>query len=419
MPADSSRLLVLGAGRHQVPLITRAEERGIRVVAVSYLPDDPGKALATWPADASAIDTAAVVGLAATHDVDGIVTTGTDMAVVTMADAAAALGLPCYLSPQSARLATDKILMTAALETAGGNRPRNVEVGAADDPSQVAAGLRFPLVVKPCDSQGQRGITRVDEPEGLADSVAAAIEESRTSRAIVEEFVTGPEITASAWVSNGDPHVLMATDRVTYNPPPSIGIAIRHVSPSRHAAGRLAEVTEQVNAVARAYQMSEGPLYVQMLAAADRMVLVEAGARIGGGHEADLIPAACGVDVIDRMIDLALTGSAEPVTHHCDEDSPGAPALVEFLLARPGEVAAANGFPTGDPGEVAGGFYVGPGHIQGPTINSLDRVGWFLAAGPDSGTVLAAAARIHGRLTLAHAGGTNLLFLAESDLVLG
>jgi len=417
--APERRLLVLGAGRHQAPLIRRAEQRGVRVVASDYFPDAPGKAFASFPEDVDALDAAANTALARRHRVDGVITTGTDMAVVTMADVAEACGLPCHLTPDTARVATVKPLMSAALTRHGGRRPASVGVGPGDDPEEIAPLLRFPVVVKPADSQGQRGMARVEDAGRLAAAVAEAAAESRTSRAIVEEFVTGPEVTASAWVSRGIPHILMVTDRVTYNPPPHIGIALRHVYPSAAAAGRLPEVAAQVNAAAAAYEMTEGPLYVQMIVGADAVWTVEAGARVGGGHENRLIPHATGIDVTDRLIDLALTGRSEPVRHDYDDADPGAHALVNFLVARPGTAARLTGFDDPPPGFVEGGFYVEEGYTQGEIVNSLGRVGWFLAEGHDPADLSARADAIYCHLRFEDASGRNLLFVPGPETLLG
>ncbi len=122
------KLLVLGAGRHQAALIQRAESRGIAVVASDYYPDAPGKRYASFPADLDALDVGANVALARNHDVAGVITTGTDMAVVTMAEVAAALDLPCYLTPMAARVATDKVLMAEAFARNDVRRPTSYEV---------------------------------------------------------------------------------------------------------------------------------------------------------------------------------------------------------------------------------------------------------------------------------------------------
>ena len=226
---------MLGAGRHQLPLIRRAEERGIEVVVADYLPDSPGKAYASHPTMADAFDVEAVLDVAASYKVDGIITTGTDQPVVTMAEVARRLALPEIVTPRTARIATDKRVMKAVLGAAGVPTARHVVVRRADATVEGLDRLQLPLVVKPVDSQGQRGTRRVERRDDVPAALDAALAVSRRGEAVVEEFLKGREITASVWVTDGVVHPLMITDRVTYNPPPAIGIAVQHVYPSVHA----------------------------------------------------------------------------------------------------------------------------------------------------------------------------------------
>ena len=123
---------------------------------------------------------------------------------------------------------------------------------------------------------------RVDQRSGLASAVADAIAESRTGRAIVDEWVTGPEVTVSAWVSGGVPHILMVADRITFNPPPTVGVAFQHVFPSLAAVDALPEIERQIAAITRAYEMREGPLYAEMIVNGGARATTTRVARPGG-----------------------------------------------------------------------------------------------------------------------------------------
>ena len=145
--------------------------------------------------------------------------------------------------------------------------PNYVVIRDLDAGTRALGRMRLPVVVKPTDSQGQRGTRRVDDSSEFADAVAAALGASRAGEALVEEFVEGTEVTASAWVIDGAVKILMVTDRVTYNPPPAIGIAVQHVFPSRHAAA-LGDVRSMLERIRAAYGVERGPMYVQMIVTA-------------------------------------------------------------------------------------------------------------------------------------------------------
>ena len=307
------RLLVLGAGRHQETLIQRAEERGVAVVAVDYYPDAPGQGYASHPELVDALDVPANIELAERYrrrrcGDPGNRPGGRDDGDSGRGARAALLPHAAERPPRHRQVGDGRRLCRSRRAPA----PLRGVSDVANTPSATRQ-LTLPVVVKPADSQGQRATVRVDHRSGLAPAVADAIAESRTGRAIVDEWVTGPEVTVSAWVSAGGPHILMVADRITINPPPTVGVAFQHVFPSLAAVDALPEMERQIAAVTRAYGMREGPLYVQMIVNGGDTVTIEGGARVGGGHEVGLTPIATGVDVVDRLIDLALTGEAEPV----------------------------------------------------------------------------------------------------------
>ncbi|MGH8746828.1 MAG: ATP-grasp domain-containing protein [Burkholderiales bacterium] len=415
------RLLVLGAGRHQKGLIRRAEERGLRVVASDYYPDAPGKAYATYRADIDARALDDNIRLAREHRVRGVITAGTDQPLVTMAEVAAALGLPCYLTPEAARTATNKSRMARAFAAHGVLRAPWREARSRAEAEQAAALFGYPLVLKPTDSQGQRGISRVDRPAELEAALGAAVRASRDGCAMIEPFVEGWEVTANAWVKGSEVRLQMITDRVTYNPLPAIGICFQHVYPSVRAAKLEDAVRDQLSRIAACYAVTDAPLYVQMIVHRGGLSVVEAACRIGGGHESSLARIALGVDVIDRLIDLALEGRCAPIADTHDGSGAGGHALVNFLLARPGTVASLEGFDAmlERRGIDEGEFYIGPGHRCEPIVDGQGRVGYFILRQGSRARLLEAAAQAYGLLAARDAAGRDLLFAPERAELLG
>jgi biotin carboxylase len=415
------RLLILGAGRHQKDLIARAEQRGLRVVACDYYPDAPGKRLASYPEDVDALDIGQNLSIARKYGVCGVITSGTDMPLVTMAEVAAALGLPCYLTPESARTATEKPRMARAFAEHGLPRAPWREADSPTGAAQAAQALGYPVVVKPSDSQGQRGTRKVRSPAALAAAAGEALACSRARRILVERFLAGWEITASAWAKDGEIALQMVTDRVTYNPEPAIGICFQHVYPSLRAAGLATRIRELLRTVARCYDLQDAPLYVQMLVCEDGLFIVEAASRVGGGHESSLLRVATGTDVLDRLIDLALTGRSAPITDSHDESGASGHALVNFLLARTGRVRRLAGYEhlIAEKRIEEGGFYISEGHECRPIVDGQGRVGYFIARAGSRAELMARAASAYGALSAADAQGRNLLFVPAPHELLG
>jgi len=415
------RLLVLGAGRHQKALIRRAEERGLRVVASDYYPDAPGKAFASHSEDVDALAIEENIRIARKYGVCGVITSGTDLPLVTMAEVAAALQLPCYLTPETARTATDKSRMARAFAEQGVPRAPWREARSRAQAAQAARALGFPLVVKPADSQGQRGTSKVEGVDGLEGAVTRALRASRAGSAMIERFVEGWEITANAWAKGDEVRIQMINDRVTYNPAPAIGICFQHIYPSLRAAGLQDRIRAILQRIARCYRVSDAPLYVQMLVQGDALFVIEAGCRVGGGHEASLSPVATGVDVLDRLIDLALEGRSAPIEDAHEESGSRGHAAVNFLLARPGVVAAIDGFEQLlQRGQIVEGeSYVHPGHESRPIVDGQGRVGYFIVRDSSRARLIERAAAAYGALSMRDAGGRNLLFVPAAGELLG
>ena len=414
---EGRRILILGAGRHQVPLIRRAKARGAFVVTSDYLPDSSGRAYADVAELADALDPVCNIEIANAHDVDAVLTIGSDQAMRSVAAVASARDLPCHLSPQSAERATNKHTMTDALRRTGVPMTTRVLLSPDDD---VPEPMRFPMVVKPVDGQGQRGTTRVEHHAALDEARRIARDASPRREVVVEEFLVGPEVTATGWVHDGETRFLALTDRVTYNPPPTLGIAVQHVFPSRHGWEHRAAIAAILDGVARAYEMQHGPLYVQMIIGSDGPAVVEAAARVGGGHEPALLPAIVGLDLLDRSLDLAVGQPNDPA-FDVRTDAFLRHGLVNFVLARPGLLARHTTLaPLLDDGAIEDGAWYHPdGFVQGHTRDGQARVGWFLATADSREELLARAADVYARLRIADETDRNLVFWPEGPLLLG
>lgn len=380
------------------------------MVLIDYLPDAPGHALADVSLVQDTLDIRRALTAAKEHAVDGIVTSGTDLPVTTMATVAEELGLPSWIGTEAAVTATDKPRMNAALAGAGVPVTRQQVLEAATD----RPNLDCPVVVKPADSQGQRGVSLVVAETDLDRAVAHARTHSPTERIVVERWEQGPEVTANAWVE-GDSVVLLAVnDRVTYNPPPAVGVAFQHVYPSRHA-GDLELLGDIMVRVATAYEMTSGPLYVQMIMTASGPVVIEAAARVGGGHESSMFPWVCHSTVEDRLIDLALTGKCEPWPHDMRDGVP-LDVAITFVMGRAGVVADSRP-PVLMEGTVEHSWYVRPGTELGAVTNSMGRIGYFVTTAHSRSQLDERVARQYAALQVLDESGKNLVLTPEPEAI--
>src|SRR5262245_5890145 len=160
MALAGKKLLILTAGMWQVPVIARAKELGLTVIATDQNSAAPGLALADVSELVSCLDRDAVLAVARKHRVDGVVAEQTDVAVVTAAHVAQELGLP-GIDVDTALRATNKWLMREACRRAGVPIPKYRKVKSPDEARQAAEEIGLPVVVKPVDGQSSKGVAKV------------------------------------------------------------------------------------------------------------------------------------------------------------------------------------------------------------------------------------------------------------------
>ncbi len=410
----TEKILVLGGGRHQINLIQYLEDNGFEVVLSDYLPESPGHKVASHPTLTSTLDFEANLELAKEHNIKGVITSGTDQPLNIMAKIGEALDVSSYLSVKSAALCTDKRKMFEVLSAKGLNIPMYKIVHSADE---IPSSLKYPIIIKPVDSQGQRGISIVEEAGNLRDEVEGAIAESKSKAAIVQEFVKGPEITISAWVSNAKAQVLLITDRVTYNKDEAVGVCFQHVYPSSAIEGLSDKAAALAQSIAEAYELHSGPIYIQCIVQEGEIHIVEATCRIGGGHEDQLIKQITGIDIYPHLLELASTGKSDNFPEVGSFPLDGKFALINFLLAREGKLNELI-IPEHEENFMQGNYYYNKGYLQKKIVNSLGRVGYFMADGNSFSALHENANRIYNAFSAKdNAESNELIFWPEESYV--
>lgn len=364
--SGSPRLLVLGAGPAQLGLLEAARARGLWVAVVDRDPAAPGFRFADRRCILSTEDEPAIERLVGALGIDGIVAPGTDWPVGVAARVAERARLPHPISPQTAVRATNKLRQRERLAEAGVPQPRYWVVGGED----AAPPVEGPVVVKAPDRQGQKGLTLVLDPAELPAAIESARAAARNGLALVEELVDGAEVTAIGFSVEGAYHCLAVTDRVVAEPP-AFGVALAHVWPS--AVPGTESVPGICSAALAAIGLTDGPSYVQLRIGPDGPQVIEAAARLGGGHDAELVQAATGVDLNGLAIAAAL-GTKLVLTQH--KPRVGG-AVTKFLVAPPGVLERVE-----VPDELAGvRIYRQPGHVFTPLRRGADRAGAILVTG--------------------------------------
>jgi biotin carboxylase len=400
-------VFILGAGIMQIPAIRAAQELGWFAAAADANALAPGASVADRfvHVDLKDLDglLAAARGLREERGLDAVFTAGTDFsaAVAWLAERLDLPGIPY----DAALRASDKLRMRAAFEAAGLASPRFTAVEAGADPAAAiaAAGLDLPLVVKPADSMGARGCRLVRSPAELDDACARALGHSRSARAIVEEYMDGPEFSLDALVADGEVMIRGFADRhIRFSP---YFIEVGHTMPTAFPRDICDEVARVFTAGVRALGITRGAAKGDMKwsAARECAMIGEIAARLSGGYMSGwTYPYASGIDVTKGALELA-AGRA-PAVSVADR---GWVSAERAFISIPGRVSRLVGLRDAESLPFIKNLFtrVAPGDDCVFPSNNVEKCGNVIAQAPDRETAIAAAeAAIRGIIVRLEAG---------------
>jgi len=295
------KVMILGAGSCQLNAIRRIKSLGHQVVASDYLKSSLGKEIADYAVLADTFSYEDTLRGAKEHQVDAVMTTGTDQPVLTAAKVSEEMGLISSLSSHQALCVTNKKLMKKIFVK---NNLPTVEhvflkVGFKDIPFEP------PYVIKPLDSRGQRGIYKLDSVEEVREHISKTLLFSREEEVLVEKYYKNKEVTVSGWVQDGNVTILTMTDRVTFSSDEHICVCISHEYPTIHQ--KYVEALKTCTyKICDAFEITNGPIYFQYLIGDEGVMVNEIACRIGGAYEDLTIPYVTGFDILKRQIDEVL-----------------------------------------------------------------------------------------------------------------
>lgn len=299
------KILILGGGSGQFSIIEKAKALGHQVIVSDYYEDAPGKKIADFSELISTFDVEANIKAAKKHNVDAVLTAGTDQPVYTAAAVSKALQLPSFLSEKTAKAVTNKKIMKKKFSDAdiAAVKYKIIDENFNDN---TLSELSFPVVVKPLDSQGQRGVFKLKNTAQIKKNFSDVLKFSREKEILVEEYYESDEITLSGWVNDSKLKILTITDRITHQNKKHIGICSAHFFPSKFLDDYYEKIKKLSKKIVAAFDIKNGPVYFQFLIGNEGIKVNEIACRIGGAYEGDFIPVITGVDIMEMMIELSL-----------------------------------------------------------------------------------------------------------------
>lgn len=308
------KLAIIGASYLQQPLVEKAREMGLYTICFAWEDGAVCKDLCDKFYPISIVDKDAILKVCREEGIDAVTTIASDVAVLTVNYVAEQMGLIGNPDKYS-QTATNKYLMRQCFMENGVPSPKYC-LTDGEVPMAIST-FRFPVIVKPTDRSGSRGVEKVEKQEDLQEAITRACKESFQQKAVIEEFVEGREISVESISFEGRHYILQITDKVTTEAP--FFVELEHHQPSTLPEDIKSRVKAIVLNALTALHIQYGASHAELKITKDGDIrVIEIGARMGGDFiGSDLVKLSTGYDFLKGVIDVAFGQFEEPkITEH-------------------------------------------------------------------------------------------------------
>ena len=295
-------LAIIGASYLQLPLIEKAKHLGYTTHVFAWAANDVGETAADFFYPISIVDKEAVLNKCAKIGICGICSIASDLAAITVNYVADALNLNGN-SMECVKKSTDKYYMRRAFFENGDPSPLSIKVDESTDLTTL--NLSFPVIVKPTDRSGSRGIYKLESENGLEKAVASAISESFSKSALIEEYVCGEEFSVEYVSFHGKHNFLAVTKKFTTGAPHFIETG--HAEPANLDRSTVNKIKSVVEHALDTLGITDSASHSEVkITPKGDIKIIEIGGRMGGDCiGSDLVYYSTGIDFLSCVISVA------------------------------------------------------------------------------------------------------------------
>lgn len=311
------KLMLLGGLRYLLPVIEAAHRHGIHVITVDYLPGNIAHKYSDEYHNLSIIDKEAVLALARELQIDGIMSFAVDPGVVAAAYTAEQMGLPFQCSYEAACILQDKSRFRQFLADNGFNVPNARGYTEVDGALKDINYFNWPVIVKPVDSAGSKGVTRVDDPADLPSAIAHALDCSPSRRYIIEDFLEKVGFSSDTDSFSVDGNMVFCTFNNQYFDADAENeyTPAAYSWPSSMPQWAQDELRSELQRLVSLLDMKTGLYNIETrLCTNGKAYIMEVSPRAGGNRLAEMLKYVTGEDIIDAAV-CASVGLPLPEVH--------------------------------------------------------------------------------------------------------
>lgn len=302
------KLMLLGGSRYALPVIEVAKKLGIYTITADYLPDNIAHKYSDQYVNVSIIDKEKTLKVAEENEIDGIMSFACDPGVATAAYIAEKMGLPFQGSYKSTEILQDKGLFREFLTKHGFNCPHAKRYEDKNEPINDIDFFDWPVIVKPTDSAGSKGVTKVDKPEDLAAAIDVALDGAHNGAFIIEDFLTfeGYHSSTDPFSIDGKLKFVTYSDQL-FDPEADNPYTPAYIIwPSTMEQKHQDVLTSEIQRLLTLLEMKTGIYNIESCVANGKPYIMEVSPRGGGCKIAELQKMAYGVDLIEAEVRKAV-----------------------------------------------------------------------------------------------------------------
>ena len=370
---DKKAIMIFGVGELQKSIIERAKKMGLFVVGIDPCTDAFCRASVDAFEVVGGQDYEGTLAVAHKYNICAIATAATDKPLVMMSRIAKKLNLPFY-SEETAEISTDKFRMKECFRKAGipcanGGLIKSIE---------EAEGLVYPVILKPRDNSGSRGVIFCNDKSELEAAFNEAMQYTRLDSVLVEEFIEGQEYSIESIHYNGKSEVIQFTEKRTT--PFPYNVELGHIQPANISDEHKEQIRKIIADIAIALGFENCPSHTELKINKRGIFIIETSPRLGGDYiTSTLTPLSTGVNIEDQLLNIALGKEVDTNTGRTERAS-----AVHFFSLPEGTITSIDqqietvkewdGVEQFD-------FKLKPGDKVNKITSSLNRYGQFIVSG--------------------------------------
>ena len=398
--------MILAGGNDQIALMEELRRYFMGDVEI-ILVDMSDKVRAIPYADKflqiSTMDKAAVLAAARKENIDYILTACGDQPLSTMAYVATEMGLPTYLSEQDVRNLTNKRFMKEKMVASGIPTAKHIYIDKTWD--GIIPDFEYPLVVKPVDSNGSKGVKKVFVPADMEKALKEAFLYSLSGDVIIEEFQQGEELSVDVYVEGTTAKLLSitVTKKIQENKDSFTIIQSYYQASTEYQEKKVLEICQKIS---DAWHLHDTPMLVQMIQRGDSYNVLEFSARMGGGSKYRLIQVLSGVDIMKVYVEMVMGGKprVSPAKRYNN-------AIMSYIYCYPGVYKSVEGLDELKENGVILDYFIyrGPNSVIEKSTTSSDRAAGFLVVGGSENEVEKKLAEANAKLRVLNDKGEDIM----------